>query len=292
MGDLRVWRVPALLALLSSCLWGVSDFLGGTASRRLPVPSVLGLSQLTGLLVLLPVAAATGAFGTSRGYLLPAAIAGLAGVTALGMFFRALSIGTMGVVAPVAALGVGVPVVVGLGRGESPSPWQLAGIVIAVIGVVLASGPELSGGGAGGAQALLLAGGAAVGFGVVLLLVAQASEGASGAVVMTLLTMRATSVCTLTLLLVALARRRGWGLSISSRDLPLLVSIGVFDVAANGTYAVASRSSLVSVASVLASLYPVVTALLAFRIHGERLTRLQFFGVAASLTGVVLLAAG
>lgn len=285
--------MSAFLALLSSCLWGLSDFLGGTASRRLPVPTVLGLSQLTALLCLVPVAAGTGAFDTPPDYVLPAAIAGLVGITALGMFFRALSIGTMGVVAPVAALGVAVPVIVGLASGDSPSGWQLLGIAVAVVGVVLASGPELSGRGAGGSRALLLAGGAAVGFGVVLLLVAQASDGPdSGAVVMTLLTMRLTSVTLMTGLLLVVVRRRGWDLAVTRADLPLLALIGVADAAANGTYAIASRSALVSVASVLASLYPVVTAVLAYRVHGERLTRVQMAGVAASLAGVVLLAGG
>ncbi|MDT7546691.1 MAG: hypothetical protein QOE99_2801 [Actinomycetota bacterium] len=284
--------MSALLALLSSCLWGVSDFLGGTASRRLPVPSVLVLSQLTALLLLAPLAVATGALDTPRSYVLPAAIAGAVIMAALGMFFRALSIGTMGVVAPVAALGVAVPVVVGLARGESPSGWQLAGIVVAVLGVVLASGPELSGDGAGGAQALLLAAGAAVGFGVVLLLVAQASEGERGAVVMTLLTMRITSVALLTVGLLALVRRSGWDLAVTRQDLPVLVLIGIADASANGTYAIASRSSLVSVAAVLASLYPVVTVVLAYRVHGERLRRVQVGGVAAALAGVVLIAAG
>jgi drug/metabolite transporter (DMT)-like permease len=284
--------VSALLALLSSCLWGLSDFLGGAAARRLPVSSVLGLSQLTALVLLLPIAVATGAFDAPRSYLVPAAVSGAVGVTALGMFFRALSIGTMGVVAPVAALGVAVPVVVGLARGESPSLWQLAGIVVAVIGVVLASGPELSGQGAGGRTAMLLAGGAAVGFGLVLLLVAQASEGDSGSVVMTLLTMRLTSVTLLTLLLLAVVRQRGWDLHVGRSDAVLIVSIGAFDVAANGLYAFASRSSLVSVASVLASLYPVVTALLAYRVLGERMRRIQAVGVVTSLVGVALLAGG
>jgi drug/metabolite transporter (DMT)-like permease len=284
--------MSAFLALLSSCLWGVSDFLGGTASRRLPVTSVLGLSQATALLLLVPVALTTGAYDAPRSYLLPAAVAGAVGITALGMFFRALSTGTMGVVAPIAALGVAVPVLVGLARGESPSAWQLVGIAVAVIGVVLASGPELSGEGAGGVTALLLAGGAALGFGVVLLLVAEASQGDSGSVVMTLLTMRLTSVLMLTALLLAVVRRRGWDLHVGRSDALLIVSIGLFDVAANGTYAVASRSSLVSVASVLASLYPVVTALLAYRVHGERLRRVQVVGVAASLAGVALLAGG
>ena len=284
--------MSALLALLSSCLWGMSDFLGGTASRRLPVPSVLGLTQLTALLLLVPIAAATGALDAPRSYVLPAALAGAVGITALGLFYRALAIGTMGVVAPIAALGVAVPVIVGLARGESPSGWQLLGIAVAVVGVVLAAGPELSGQGGGGRPALLMSGAAAAGFGVVLLLVADASKGNSGAVVMTLLTMRLTSVSVLTLLLVLLAGRRGWELAVGRADLPMLVTIGVADAAANGTYAIASRSSLVSVASVLASLYPVVTALLAFRVLAERLTRAQVVGVAASLIGVALLAGG
>jgi drug/metabolite transporter (DMT)-like permease len=270
----------------------VSDFLGGSASRRLPVLTVLILSQLTAAVLLLPVAAATGALDTPRDFVLPAMAAGSVGIAALGMFYRALSIGTMGVVAPVAALGVAVPVVVGLARGENPSSWQLLGIVVAVVGVVLASGPELSGQGAGGALALLLAGGAAVGFGLVLLLVAKASEGDSGSVVMTLLTMRVTSVSVMLLLIAAMAGRRGWRPKVRRGDLPVLALIGAADAAANGTYAIASRSSLVSVASVLASLYPVVTALLAFQLLGERLRRVQVVGVAASLTGVVLLAAG
>jgi drug/metabolite transporter (DMT)-like permease len=285
--------MSALLALVSSLLWGCSDFFGGTASRRLPVPTVLALSQLTGLVLLALLAAATGALDTPRGYVVPAAIAGATGVLALGMFYRALSIGTMGVVAPVAALGVAVPVLVGLARGEQPSSWQVAGIVVAVVGVVLASGPELSGEGRGGSAALLLAVGAAIGFGVVLLFVADASDGSdSGAVVMTLVTMRVVSVLLLTALLVASARRQGWDLGVARADLPLLAMIGIADAGANGTYAIASRSSLVSVAAVLASLYPVVTALLAYRIHAERLRRIQVAGVAVSIAGVALLAGG
>lgn len=281
--------MPALLALLSSLLWGTSDFLGGSTSRRLPVPTVLGLSQLTGLLLLVPVALATGAVAADPSYVVPAAAAGLIGLVALGMFYRALSIGTMGVVAPIAALGVAVPVLVGLGRGEQPSSWQLAGIAVAVVGVVLASGPELSG--EGGAAPLLLAVGAAAGFGLVMLLVAIASEGSRGAVVMTLLTMRLTSVTVLVVVTAAVLRRTG-RFAAGVRDLPVLMATGACDAAANGTYALAARVSLISVASVLASLYPVVTALLAFRVHGERLRRIQLAGVGATLAGVALLAAG
>lgn len=283
--------MSAALALLSSLLWGTSDYLGGAASRRLPIVSVLGVAQLVALLGLVPLAVVTGELGAQRTYVAPAIAAGLVGAVALGAFYRALAVGTMGVVAPIAALGVVVPVVAGLLDGERPSALQVAGILVAVSGVVLASGPELSG--KAGLQPLLLAGLAAIGFGVVLLLVAQGSAD-GGSVVMVLLTMRLTVVLLLTVLLVALVagRRRTWELGVRRSDLWLLVAIGVGDVAANGAYAVASQSSLVSVTAVLASLYPVATALLAYRFDGERLRPVQVAGTGLALVGVVLLAAG
>jgi drug/metabolite transporter (DMT)-like permease len=181
---------------------------------------------------------------------------------------------------------------VGLAAGEAPSALQLAGIAIAVVGVVLACGPELGGAGRGGAVPLVLAAVAALGFGTVFVLLAEGSagEGAGvGDVVLVLLVMRVTSV----VLLVGLALlRRGSAAGLGRTDLPGLALIGLFDVGANGTFAVASQSDLVSVTAVLASLYPVVTALLAWRVHRERLGRLQVAGVAAALLGVVLLAGG
>lgn len=285
--------VPAFLALLASLLWGTADFLGGTATRRLPVTSVVGVSQLVALLGLLPVAVLTGALDEPRDYVGPGLLAGAAGLVALAAFYRALAVGTMGVVAPVAALGVVVPVAAGLIDGESPAPVQLLGIGVAVVGVVLASGPELSGEGRGGLQPLLLAGVAALGFGAVFVLIAEGTaSGSLGSVVMTLLTMRLVSVLVLTALLAATVRSRGAQLGVSRGDLPVLLAIGAFDVGANAAFAVASQSDLISVTAVLASLYPVVTVLLARRILDERLVGLQVPGVVLSLVGVALLAAG
>ena len=112
----------------------MADFLGGTASRTLPVAWVLGVSQLVALLGLLPVVLLTGATAAPRGYAAPALAAGLVGLLALGAFYRALATGTMGVVAPIAALGVVVPVVVGLADGERPGPVRLVGIAHGVLG--------------------------------------------------------------------------------------------------------------------------------------------------------------
>jgi drug/metabolite transporter (DMT)-like permease len=277
--------MAALLALLSSVLWGGADFLGGTISRRLPALLVVGASQLAGLLTVAVVATVVGELDAPTGYLPWAVAAGLAGLGGLVAFYRALAMGTMGVVSPIAALGVVVPVAVGLARGERPGALQLVGIVVAVLGVVLASGPELSG--RAGAKPLLLAVAAAVGFGLALLFIA---EGAQTSTLMTLLTMRVTSVLVVALLLVSLARRTP--LRLSASDLPLIAVVGIGDAAANLTFGWASTRGLVSVVAVLGSLYPVVTVLLARVVHHERLAVVQNVGVVAALAGVGLIAAG
>lgn len=278
--------MPALLALLSSLIWGASDFLGGTATRRIPGPVVVGLSQLVALLALAPIAVLVGGDGTS--YVVPGIAAGMVGCVSLAAFYRALATGTMGVVAPIASLGVVVPVVVGLARGEAPGTLQVVGIALAVVGVVLASGPELSG--AAGARPLLLSAMSALGFGTALVLVAQGSRGGGvGRVLLVLTVMRMSSVLLLTVLLVL---TRSWRLPVSGRDLPVLAAIGLGDVLANAAYGVASQGGLLSVVAVLGSVYPVMTVLLARQLLHERLRPIQLAGVGTALAGVVMLAAG
>lgn len=274
------------LALLSSLLWGAADFLGGTATRRLPSAVVVGGSQAVALVCLLPLALL---FGARPDHLLVGCLAGLAGVLALGAFYAALAGGTMGVVAPIAALGALLPLAVGLVRGESPSGLQVAGIVVAILGVVLTSGPELSGGAS--ARPLVLACSAALGFGLVSVLLADGAKGPSGAVVVTLLVMRATSVGVL-LLAFVVAAGRGFRTGVVAGDLRLLAAIGIGDAGANACFSVATRSGLLSVVSVLGSLYPVVTILLARQLQAERLLPLQVVGSLGALGGVALLAAG
>jgi drug/metabolite transporter (DMT)-like permease len=274
--------VPVALALLSSVLWGTSDFLGGTATRRMPALAVVALSQLTALLLLVPVVLL---LGSAPLHPWQGVLAGLVGSVALGAFYAALASGTMGVVAPIAATGALVPVVVGLVRGDQPSALQVAGIVVALAGVVLASGPELSG--SAPVRPLLLAVVAAVGFGTVIVLIADGSKGEPGAVVVTLLLMRSASVAALGPLVLARGAARG-----TLRHLPLVAAVGVGDVAANACFAFSTRGGLLSVVAVLASLYPVVTVVLARQVHGERLLPVQLAGAAATLAGVVLLSAG
>ena len=288
--DRSLCDVSVALALLSSLLWGSADFLGGTVSRRRAAVLVVGASQLAGLVAIALVALATGAVRDPTGYLPWAVLAGLAGLVGLVCFYAALAAGTMGVVSPIAALGVVVPVAIGLARGERPGLVQLVGIVLAVLGVVLASGPELSG--RAGARPLVLAGVAAVGFGLALLFIA---EGARSSTLMTLVTMRVTSVGVLSVaLVVALAAGLATGdrLRLDRRDVALVAVVGVGDVAANLAFGLASTRGLVSVVAVLGSLYPVVTVLLARLLHGERMATVQTLGVSGALGGVAMIAAG
>jgi len=274
--------VSALLALCSSLLWGTSDFVAGLRSRTLPPAAVVGWSQLVGL-TSLSVIVLAGHPLTGTAWIPWAVAAGATGSVALAAFYAALSTGTMGVVAPIAALGAAVPVILGVIGGEHPSPLAWVGMAVAVAGAVLASGPELRGGQP--ARPIVLAAFAAVGFGLVLFLIGRGSR---ESLVSTLWGMRLTS--TTLYAVVALSRRTLGG--VGRRDWPALVLVGVADLGANALFALAAMQGMVSVASVLGSLYPVVTILLARAVLGERLARIQNVGVLLSLVGVVVLASG
>lgn len=293
------------LALLSSALWGTGDFLGGTLSRRAHPVAVIRASQGLAMVGLAVLVLATGELGRT-GALPWGAAAGIVGSIGLACFYAALAAGTMGVVAPIGATGVVIPVAVGLLSGESPSPAQLVGIVVAVVGVVLASGPERAGRPvdspeaareagaplpdapvrAAGARPVVLAGMAAAAFGGTLVLVAQGGE---TSVAMTLLGARTTTTVGCTLLLATRLRHVA---RPTRRDLPTVATVAVTDASANGTFALAAGMGQVSISAVLASLYPAMTALLAWRVHDERLRPVQVVGVVATLAGVALLAGG
>ena len=157
-----------LLALLSSLLWGSGDFCGGTASRRLPSHVVVFGSQVVGLLLAAIGVLTTGAYHDPTGYLPWAVGAGISGVAGLLFFYRALAIGTMGVVSPIAALSVLVPVIIAIRTGQSPSVIVGVGIVFAILGIVMLSGPER--GTRTGLAPAWMAGGAAICFGFAVVL--------------------------------------------------------------------------------------------------------------------------
>ncbi|MFC9327751.1 EamA family transporter [Kitasatospora sp. NPDC057015] len=283
--------MSALLALTASLLWGLADFGGGALTRRLPALAVVVASQLTAAVVLVAAVLATGGIGDATPMLWYAVAAGVIGPFAMLAFYRALAMGPMGVVSPLATVGVAVPVGVGLALGERPGLGQAAGIAVALAGVVLAAGPQ-RGGPAAGPRVLLLTLGAAFGFGAVMALVAQASAG--GGLLLTLCVQRLCNIAVGGAALALTLRRTGTGTGLGRElrgRLPALTAVGLADVAANGAYATASHSGSAAAAAVLASLYPVVTALMARGVLDERLRRIQVLGAGLAVAGTLLLAA-
>jgi drug/metabolite transporter (DMT)-like permease len=237
--------------------------------------------------LLLPFALALGDELPSLSAVGWAALAGSAGIVALGAFYRALAIGTMSVVAPISATAAAVPVLVGLADGERPSSLQIAGMAIALAGVILASREPVEEGTAPPNRAAIgLALVAAAGFGTFFVGVDKAS--ATAEVPWVILVQRCSS--TVLLVIAALAVRPT--LPRDGASLAVLGMIGVLDLGANGLYALATTTGLLSVVSVLGSLYPAVTVVLARFVLAERIARVQEVGVVLALAGVVAISAG
>jgi len=277
------------LALLSSLLWGTADFFGGIFTKRMPSVVVVLISQAIALVLIVPTVWLIGSFDDPSGYFWWGVGAGIVGPVGLVSFYWALSIGTMGVVSPIAATGIIVPVAVGLARGEQPSVLQYLGIAVAFVGVVLAAGPDVPHENVEARDAhvksIVLALVAAVGFGLAFVFLAGGGEYSVG---MTIVVQRSTSVLLMVVPVVVFTRLAG----LRWRDLPGLAGVGAGDAAANGAFAWSSTFGLLSVTAVLGSLYPVATLLLARILLKERLTRLQIYGVVGALVGIVLLSAG
>ncbi len=263
-------------------MWGTADFLGGVASKRRPPLAVVGFSQTFGLLVMLVVATATMSWGADLSYIPWAFMGSACGILGLLAFYSALANGVMGIVAPITACGVVVPVAVGIARGDIPSPLQAGGIVIAIVGIVLATGPELRG--AGDSRSVLFAAIAGVLFGLVFVALAGGGESSS---IMTVTAMRIISVTGL--VIVGLIARSTGG--ITRMDLPAIAVVGAFDALANVALGVAAQGNNLTITAVLGSLYPIVTALLAWAILKERMRRIQYLGVVVAMAGVVALTA-
>jgi drug/metabolite transporter (DMT)-like permease len=277
--------LAAVLALGASVAWGVGDFLGGLKSRTLAPLAVLAVAQPVGLAAMVVAAAIHWEPwpGESAFLAAPAALLGTLGLVA---FYQGMAAGSISLVAPIAATGALLPVGFGLATGERPSALQLAGIGLAVGGAVVTSyepgaaseRPRVA---AGVGWALL----AAVAFGGYFIPMHAASD---GDFVWATLVFRLTSF-SLVVAGVLVFRPR---LTRSPRDLALIACIGLADTSGNVLFAAAASQGLVSVVSVLASLYPVVTVALARVYLRERVTRVQEAGAVATLTGVVMVSAG
>ncbi|MDA3030383.1 MAG: DMT family transporter [Actinomycetota bacterium] len=279
--------MATILALFSSLLWGSADFLGGKLTKRYPALAVTALSQsfglVTGILIVVISSSWLSPSLSWSNYLLPGVFAGLLGFIGLIAFYTGLATGQMGVVAPISALSVLIPLTIAFINGEKPNSMQLSGMSIALIGAVFASGPEIKSGMT--IRPLVYAVIAAFGFGGAVAFIAQ---GSSSSAIMTMTTMRLT---TFIVSLFLLAKYRTLG-GLSKKNIPILIVIGAADFIANLFLGVATTKGLVSLAVVLGSLYPIVTALLAFKLLQERLQKVQYVGIVFAITGVAFIAAG
>ena len=275
--------VGVVLALGAAASWGSADFLGGVSTKRLSILTVSVVSQFAGLVFTGVLVLASGAAMPGERALLMGLAAGGLGSIGLAALYSALAIGPMGVVAPLAAMSGIVPLAVGLIRGERPEPIQLVGVALALTGVVLAARHRDEAGARVHRRAVALAIAAAVCLGFLVVLLDEAGrDSPAWAVLM-------VRVGALSLLAVALLVRRP-SFSMDREQLVTLAGVGVLDNGANLLFVLAAQSGLLSLISVLASLYPVTTVLLARVALHERLSRIQIVGVAAALAGVTLIA--
>jgi drug/metabolite transporter (DMT)-like permease len=279
--------MASTLALLSSLLWGTADYLAGNLSKRFPAIAVLAASQAIGFLTGIVLVVATGAWDAqalgSDGYLIAGVLAGITGYLGLISLYAALSTGRMGVVSPISSLSALIPLAFALiYKGDQLSTILSIGVICAMLGGFLASGPEVSQGLP--LKPILLALSAAIFFGITLVCMAIGSESSA---LMTMTTMRTT---TLIIGIALFIRFRHMG-GLGKKELPILIFIGVADFAANLLLGVATTKGLLSLAMVLGALYPIATALLAYLFLHERLHKVQYVGIGFAVIGVSLISA-
>jgi drug/metabolite transporter (DMT)-like permease len=275
--------MPVALALASSLVWGVADFLGGVFTRRAAVTTVTIVSQTAGFVALLVWLAARG-FSVSGASFAFGVLGGLCSAVGLSAFYKGLAVGTMSIVSPVAACGAVVPFALALARGERPSAWAIGGAIVALVGAVLASAAESRASGDRRLGALLAL---VAAFTIGLFVYFLGLGGKHGDPFSALFGARIGSLT----LLIAGALALHAPIVPHRELLPGIALVGLLDSSANALFVFATRGGYLSVVSVLGSLYPVVTLLAAYVVLSERITRVQRGGVALALVGVCVVAA-
>jgi drug/metabolite transporter (DMT)-like permease len=264
------------LALGASLAWGASDFVAGLKSRQHALLWVLLVSQGTGLVLVTGAAIAVGDPLPSLHAMAWGAVAGIAELIGFAAFYRALAVGAMAVVSPVSATAAIVPLFVGLFGGQVPGALQATGLALALGGAALASTEP----GRRSASGVGLAIVAALAFGIFFVGMDAAADGGA---LWAVSTARMTPVLVLLVLVAALRPA-----PIERRAIAPLAGVGVLDSAANIMFAVALTVGVAGIVSVLGSLYPLATVILARAVLQERVSRQQRTGVLAALTGIAL----
>jgi drug/metabolite transporter (DMT)-like permease len=274
--------LAALLALAASFAWGTSNFLAGVESRTRSVWHVAALRQM----------AAAGAAGVAlRAARQPPPgswdfflliVTGVSTAAGLVMFYRALAIGTMSVVAPIIASEVLIPVTAGIVMGERPGVHAYVGMVLAVGGVVLISRARRGKRDHVARKAVILAVLTAVCWGFMLLIYGTTGKASP---IWAVFDTRITSAA----VLAAYVLLTGRGLSLKGENVPALAAIGLLLAAANILFIFAAHVGYLSITSILGSLSPVVVTIYAQALLHERLAPRQWVGFAAVFAGIVLL---
>jgi len=278
--------VVVALALGTSALYGVANFLGPLFTRRFPLGGVLLVGQIAATLVALVAVAVAGEAVPGGRAIALAAVAGVGNAIGLAGFLRATELGPVSIVAPIGNTGTIIPVVYGLAIGEALHALEAVGIVLAIAGAALAARvPERHREEHHDIRRCLpFAIGGAIGFGVLLVALPPASEDGR---FWALLDARVALVAFLVLLVVG----RRQSIRVPASALPRLTLPGLFLITGTLLYILATEHGAVSIASVCASLNPVVTVTLSLAVLGERVTRTQTLGIAAAIAGVALIAA-
>jgi drug/metabolite transporter (DMT)-like permease len=273
-----------VLGLTSSIVWGVSDFLGGLASRRAPLFGVLVAAQLIGLAIAAPIAVFRG-----EGQPLPvdvawSAVSGLIGAIGIGCLYRGLAVGRMGVVAPVTGVLVAViPVVAGMVLDGVPSAIVLVGIVLAIASVAIVA--RVPGSVTDAPSGLWWGIAAGLTLGVFTVTFSRVSH---GLVFGPLALMKIVEGVALYVAIVV--GRQPW--RVPRNVWPMLIAVGVMDMGATAAYLAATQAGPLAIAGVLSALYPVMTVLLAAVILRERITRVHAIGIVAAAAAIALIAGG
>jgi drug/metabolite transporter (DMT)-like permease len=271
-----------VFGLLASLGWGIADFGGGFSSRSAPVPGVLLWSQIASLAIGIPVLLAAREPAMAPSDIGISIAGGALGAAGLGLLYRGLSVGRMGVVAPVAAvLTATLPVAFGFITEGVPSVFAIMGIGFAVVSVTLVSrAPAAPDGRPSGIWYAVAAG---VTFALFTISAAALGEGLVASPVVLI---RVASILSIAAFIVA----RGAAWRVPRRLWPLLAAVGVIDMSATAAYLLAIAAGPLAIAAILAALYPVVTTLLAAVVLREHMTRIHVIGIAAAGTAVVLIA--
>jgi drug/metabolite transporter (DMT)-like permease len=273
--------IGVTFALSSAVVYGSADFSGGIASRRSHQFQVLAIASLASVLLMGTATMLGKELLPSFTSMFWAALAGISGALGIAVFYHALSLGNMAIVAPTAGVvGAILPVVFAIITKGFPGVFQMIGFVIACVGIwlVTRTPTEVR---FTSQNVVMLAIVSGIGFGGFFILIAQVD---SGAVFATLTVQKSASACIAMLLL--LAKRIPFP-TIQGNPLALLA--GILDVGANALYLYAKEFTRLDVAAVLTSLYPAVTVFLACMLLKEKISRMQWGGVILCITAIGLI---